>query len=1108
MNRWQLALAGLRHGWRRHLGVLIGAIIASAVLVGALLVGDSVRGTLRDAALARIGGIDAVWAGGDRFVRDDLAARMTATGEALHTAALLRLKAVASTPSGDRRAHDVIACGVDADFFTLAPTATAFATPAAGDVYLNERLATQLALAIGDELVLRVEKPSAMPRGAALADEQDNSVALRVRVREILGADRFGRFGLEARQIPPFNAFLDRAWLAREVGQAGRANFLALRGSGAPCTSADLAVAADNALTGVITLDDLELQLDARPELVELRSRRVFLDAPIEAAARGLEVPALGALTWFVNELRAGSRSTPYSTVTALGRIGKATGSGGALDLTALVPDDLAADEIIINQWLADDLQLAVGAALELKYFVLADDLTLREDTRAFRVRGIVPMSGMAIDPEWMPDFPGLKDSQNCRDWQPGIPVDLGRIRDRDEEYWQSHHGAPKAFVSLAAGQALWGGRFGALTAVRVSDRDAPALEKALHGIDVRRLGLQFADVRTPALAASTATTDFAGLFIGLSFFLIGAAVMLIGLLFRFGVEQRRGEIGALLAIGFRPTQVRDVLLREAAPVALVGGVLGVPLGIAYTKFVLRGLASVWQDAVGSAAVAFHQSGASVGTGVAIAFVTAVVALWLALRRLVRQPAIELLASREEIEPVRRVAKPPWIARGLVLIGIAVAIAVLARVDAGSGPQAAGAFFGAGCALLLAVLAASRLMLRRLRHRPSVAHPSLAGLGLASAARRPGRSLATIGLLASGTFLVVSVGVHRLGPPSDPTRRDSGTGGFALIAQASLPVHENLDLPAGRDAFGLSERDLDGVRIVSLRQRDGDEASCLNLATAQSPRLYGVASQELAARGAFSFASALRPSDSPWRLLDELDADGAVPAIGDAASVTWALHKRVGDTLDYIDEQGQPFRVKIVATVAGSMLQGMLLIAERHFQDRFPSQSGYRAFFIDADPARAEAVSRTLSRALADVGLAVTSTSTRLAALMAVQNTYLAIFQLLGGLGVLLGTAGLGVVVLRNVLERRAELAALRAIGYRRRDIRRLVLYEHGSLVALGLGAGLIASLAAVLPGGRAALATVPLGLLAAIASCSVLCVLAATSFAIRGPLVDALRSE
>ena len=74
------------------------------------------------------------------------------------------------------------------------------------------------------------------------------------------------------------------------------------------------------------------------------------------------------------------------------------------------------------------------------------------------------------------------------------------------------------------------------------------------------------------------------------------------------------------------------------------------------------------------------------------------------------------------------------------------------------------------------------------------------------------------------------------------------------------------------------------------------------------------------------------------------------------------------------------------------------------------------------------------------------------------------IFQALGGLGLLLGSLGLGIVVLRNVLERRSELALLQAVGFRRGELERLVLSEHWLLIALGLTIGAVAALLAVLP--------------------------------------------
>ncbi len=237
-----------------------------------------------------------------------------------------------------------------------------------------------------------------------------------------------------------------------------------------------------------------------------------------------------------------------------------------------------------------------------------------------------------------------------------------------------------------------------------------------------------------------------------------------------------------------------------------------------------------------------------------------------------------------------------------------------------------------------------------------------------------------------------------------------------------------------------------------------------------------------------------------------------VPAIGDEASIVWAMGKKVGDTLDYTDERGRRFKVRIVAAVANSILQGNLVIAEDEFIARFPSESGYRMFLIDAPSKNANEISDTLSRALRDTGLELTPATQRLAAFNAVQNTYLSTFQVLGGLGLLLGSVGLGVVVMRNVLERRSELALLLAVGFRRRALKWLVVSEHGALLGIGLGVGIVAAGAAVLPALLSPGADVPyvsLALtLAAVLISSAVWTWLATALALRGRLLDALRNE
>jgi hypothetical protein len=408
-------------------------------------------------------------------------------------------------------------------------------------------------------------------------------------------------------------------------------------------------------------------------------------------------------------------------------------------------------------------------------------------------------------------------------------------------------------------------------------------------------------------------------------------------------------------------------------------------------------------------------------------------------------------------------------------------------------------------------------------------------------ARRRKRSLATVALLACGTFLIVAIGVFRLDANRDATKRDSGTGGFALIGEATMPVVQDLNTKPGREFFGLGADYLAGVNVVPLRVRAGDEASCLNLNRAQKPRLLGVKPELLAGR--FTFANVAKGLDrrDGWELLQSggrrkealaeeskvqspksnvnqslLTSAAAqpaeIPAIGDANSIQWALGKKVGDTIDYTDEQGRAFKVRLVGAVANSILQGSLLIDEAEFVKRFPGESGYRMFLMDAPSKAVSQVSATLSRALQDVGLELTPAAERLNAFNAVQNTYLGTFQILGGLGLLLGSAGLGVVVLRNVLERRGELGLLMAVGFRRRALQRLVLSEHGALLGLGLGIGIAAAAVAVLPAIVSPGTQLPYGslalTLAAVLLNGLLWTWIATGYALRGDLFAALRNE
>ena len=1147
MKALTLILRGARFYWRTHLGVVLGAALATMVLTGSLLTGDAVKATLRRQALARVGNFDSAFWGGDRFFRAALA-------EEINSAPVIALRGSVTRVDGTSRINQTQVLGVDEAFWQFAPRP---AEPLATDGFaLNERAAAQLAVRVGDTLIVRVEKPGRFSRDAPLSGEENAIVSIRRKVEHIVSDKHFSRFSLQASQVPPFTVFVPRRMLDEQLTLGDQANLLLVPRRFASLESAsrrDAPTTADIAGTDARlrkewTLADMALELRKTFDGgMELRTPRVFFDPPVVVAApRGKDDRRVDALTYFVNALEASPpitippspitppRSTPYSMVTAV-----ETASSGFL------PAELADGEIVISQWLAADLGIGVGGEVTVKYFVMGARRELVEQARKFTVRAVLPMNEPQLNTSWMPDFPGLSDKANCRDWKPGFDFDATRMRDKDQAYWEKYRGTPKAFVNLKAGQEMWGNRWGNVTSMRwPAGTERAEIERELRAkLSPEQLGFQFLPLRAQALAATDAPVDFGQLFVYFSFFLIAAAAALTGMLFTFSLEQRNAEAGLLLALGLQAKQVRRLFLAEGAVLAIAGSVLGVCGAVLYTKLVLRALATVWRGAVGTTDFVFTLKAGTLVIGVVSGVVIAVLAMWWASRRQARRTARELLtgeagesgwstrpecAARRPAEELservisagdtasassagRRRQHSGRVLHPAFALGCLLAAGALLHF----GGRSAGIFFGAGALLLIAGLLLCVAALRRAAAGTDL--ESLAQLGVRNAARRRGRSVGIVGVLASGVFMVVAVDAFRQRPAAETARRDTGTGGFALVGESALPIYDDLNTAKGREAFALDEKIMEGVRVVPLRVRDGDDASCLNLNKALQPRVLGVKPEDLA--GAFRFAGVLNESDPVsvgWGMLDgagvEGPNDGAVAGIVDANTLQWALKSGLGKTLDYRDERGGSFKVRFVGTVSGSILQGSLVISEKHFVEKFPGNGGYRFFLIDAPREKVAAVREHLSRQLADRGLELTPAGRRLAEFQAVENTYLSIFQALGGLGLLLGSAGLAIVVARNVLERRREFGLLAAVGFRQGQLRALVFAEHRWLIVCGLAVGTASAIVAVWPGLRERAGGFPYVEMALLLGGLTLgCVFwawVATRVALRGSGVAALRSE
>jgi putative ABC transport system permease protein len=783
---------------------------------------------------------------------------------------------------------------------------------------------------------------------------------------------------------------------------------------------------------------------------------------------------------------------------------------------------------IVLNQWAAAQLAAKPGDPLELTYYLWDANAGLTTHTTSFSVSGIVPIEGFAADREMAPEYPGITGAESLADWDPPFPVDLSRVRDVDEKYWDDYRATPKAYVPYERGRDLWQTQYGALTSVRFvvpAGQDADAVARRVGEViqaSVRpeAVGVSVQPVRRLAAQASVGATDFGQYFTYFSFFIVVSALLLAILFFRLGVEQRLRQIGIMRAAGFRVATVRRLFLTEAILLSAMGGALGILGAIGYGQVIVHGLRTWWVGAVGTTQLALHVTPVSLAGGAIGGVIAAILCVLFSLRAVARLSPRALLTAQaigqEPAGDLRIAARNRRI--GIAFAGLAVlSIAAGFALEGGQ----AGAFFGAGAASLIASMF---LLSAWLRSRPSsLIHGRGSGpvirLGFRSAAFRPGRSVLSAALVASAAFIIVSVDSFRKGAGEIGGARTSGTGGYALIAESELPLLHNPNEPSGREALIVSAPEFERVRFTRLRVRPGDDASCLNLYRPTSPTIVAPESSFID-EGRFSFGATMAETDAerqnPWLLLRRPVTDGPVPVIADATSLQYVLHAKVGDVFSMDIGAGRPLELQFVAAVKDSILQGELLMGEEHFVRLFPAQQGYRYFLIDApgvETAEAAAdLSGVLEKELATFGFDAVTAAERLDAFHRVENTYLSTFQSLGGLGLLLGTIGLAAVMFRNVLERRRELGLLRAVGYNRSRVSQMILAEAILLLGAGLGAGVLSAVLAVLPawtsrsGGGPGLV---LGaLLGGVIVAGVVSSVVATRAALRGGTLDALRSE
>jgi len=1046
LNTLTFIIHGLRHYRSAYLGVLLGSALGAMVLLGALFAGDSVKSTLRRIAEQRTGKTTVILAGGENFFRASLSDAIP------NTAPVLQLRSQVDRADG-RSTGQVNLFGITPAFWSFAPGDTTAAKLDARAWAINRELARILDLKPGGTLTLRLGKPGLASRDAPLSGEPEELITLRGTVSEIRDDDAMGRFNLEASQLPAPAVFLPIERLAAAIERGDHANLLLFKD---PLTASEAtSLVRESAGLADYGLSLLDIPLSSA---TEIRTDRIFLPALIEEKLRAVFPSATPVVTYLANTIAANGRETPYSMVTGIDPAS-----------VGFLPGDLEPDEIVLNSWQAEDLEAKPGDTVTLSYFTLGGGNRLVEKQSAFTVKSIVPLEGAAADKLWMPEFPGIAEADNSADWTPGLPLDLSRIREKDETYWDDHRGTPKAFIPYRSARDMWSNRWGNATSLRIRSGDIPVPElesKILDTLTPADAGLLVRDIAGESRAAASSPVDIAGLFLSMSFFLILSAVALTAMLFRFNVEQRNHESGLLAALGISAGKILRWRLLEGLVVVTIGGILGTLLAFAYTRGLLLFLESIWNRG-GDSLFRFHAAPASTAAGL-LGFILLVMAtIWFVTRRQAKRSASLRLESGTEEIIRKRKSRAIWVLLAAAFITVITSFSSsLLSVQI--------AFFLVGFSVLIGGLALFKLRTANAKARP-LDITRLAGL---NTARRPTRSLVVVGSLAAGLFLVVSVTAFQKHGSDDWRDRSSPSGGFAFWIETTTAVHRSSASDSTADILQLGEQRGKFGEILPFRVGTGDDASCFNLNSVTRPRLLATDASVLEKRAAFTIKSTAPGIPPSWKSLREGDA---IRAFIDETTLLWVLKKKPGDRIDYTDEQGNTFAIEIAGTLAASVFQGSFVVDEQRFLERFPSTGGYQLFLADSPTDPAENLP-LLQRALTDLGATVSTTPARLAAFNSVENTYISIFNVLGGLGVILGAAGLGIVTARNLAERKNEFIRLHQIGISQRILRSLVARETRQLILWAIGIGLSAAVISIIPAlPRTGLATT-LGWIAALA--------------------------
>jgi ABC-type antimicrobial peptide transport system permease subunit len=1110
-----------------------GLIVGSAMVTGSLAVGDSMKHGVVEQVYANLGAVDEVIHSDGLFnemIFDSVSADPSVAAATDGLAPLLILGGSVRQGASGPVESSVNIVGYNGLFYSFGNFQTldgGSLTPevAPGEAIINQKLADALDASAGSSLRITTRSPEFSVE--SIYSNLAQQVSIDLSVLMVVKDGGMGRFSLSSGGTIAQNVFANLSYLQHAIGAPSYINTIVVSNIGddreGVKTSGDATSRLQIAIDEAVGFRDLRFNIIAS-SYVRIENENVFFDeryvdavgAMIGSVAGMENVSAL--TSYFVNNISFGAVSIPYSTVTGLNPHADYAFGAFTDNITkSPIIGGIGDDEIIITNYTAARLGAGVGDSVSLNYSVYTS--TFRQVYRnvTFTVKHVADLTGMALDPDIMPPFPGIRGKASCADWDPTW-VSGDEMRSQmsyeDLDYWLLYGGTPKAYITLDKAKQLWANDLGDITTIKVKGTNLPQLasdigsrlNSTILGGDA---GISVLPVKANGIESAEGVQLLTETFLSFGVVVMISGIILAVALVGMVMEGRKREIGVLKTLGMKRGQVTTTFAFEAFFVSLISAAVGILVGLLIAFLCIFLTNTFWSNIVEGTTVTLYFTMATIVLGFVAGFLVSFIAFVLSAY----QTSAHLLAAAF-LDNVSR-KKIRGLASTFIFLGVeAMALGLMFSEDAST--QAA--FILAGAALLLlslpfltankrwrayivpvtsiiliattvvysyatanasesvpfalyfvsgfAIIAALINMIYvSLRGIASVLSRVFAALGanggtlriaFLSPARRAGKTCLAVSLFAVVIFTYLGLSVNIQGQQANIDNMVIRQGaGYDVMGESSISLRFDLGNETDRASNGLAifPANSSVVQFLTYGQIGG---SCSNLKKNLPPRLIG-ANESFTRDSLLRFQAPAHAMWSIWNSLDYVMADGAIPAIGDSNTVVWILGKGVGDHITMTDERGNEVQLVIVGITENSIFPGSVFISEDNINRLYPTTAEYRLFlFKTPDP---PAMVSYLESRMQAYGMDGTLVEDLARGNLSVEWSYMGLFQALLLLGLLVGIFGLAVSSARAVEERKAEIGILRAIGFGRSMVMNSLLLESVYIATLGAIIGIVAGL-------------------------------------------------